>query len=123
MSTKFYKLSTKRIYRGPKGNVDRFLISVRGNFKCNVRRGLELCKEMGIDCVEFADEQHLAACIEVGVEGVVTDGKALGTVVTIPNDVKDGYYEGYSPEKLRMQVYGVLMQENAFLIDYMLKKN
>ena len=78
---------------------------------------------MGIDCVEFADEQHLAACIEVGVEGVVTDGKALGTVVTIPNDVKDGFYEGYSPEKLRMQVYGVLMQEKAFLIDYMLKKN
>lgn len=102
-------METKVIYRGPKGGVDRLRISAKGNFKCNVRRALELCKEMGIECAEFADEQYMTACIEAGVEGVVSP-KATGTVVTVPNDVKDGYYEGCSPEKLRMQVYRALMQ-------------
>lgn len=103
-------METKRIYRGPKNGMNRLLISAKGNFKCNTRRGLELCKEMGIDCVEFTEEQYMTTCIEASIEGVVTEGKSLGTAVTVPNDVKDGYYEGNSPEKFRMQVYAALMQ-------------
>ena len=103
-------METKTIYRSPKGEIDRIRIAAKGSFKCDVRRGLELCKEMGIDYIELADETSLSACAETGVEGTVTEGKTVGAVVTLPMDVKDGYYEGSSLEKLRMQAFGVFMQ-------------
>jgi hypothetical protein len=108
-------METKIIYRGPKKGVDRFTISATGNFKGNVRRALELCKDMGIEQVEFEDDINMTACIETGIEGVICDRKRRGTVVTVPNDVKDGLYEGSSPEKLRMQAYKSLMQGKTSL--------
>ena len=103
-------METKTIYRSSKGEIDRIRIAMKGKFKCDARRGLELCKEMGIDYIELTDDAYLTACAETGVEGNLTDGKSVGAVVTLPMDVKDGCYEGNSLEKLRMQAFGALMQ-------------
>jgi hypothetical protein len=103
-------METKTIYRSAKGEINRVRIAAKGSFKCDVRRGLELCKEMGIDYIELPDDAYLTACAETGVEGNLAEGKSVGTVVTLPVDVKDGYYEGNSLEKLRMQAFGALMQ-------------
>lgn len=83
-------MRTKKIYRTPIGNKkrkyrqDRFIIST---FKADTkekRRGIELCKELGFDMVEFgwADPktclQCMTACEEVAIDGIFQNWQCFG---------------------------------------------
>ena len=92
-------MQTKIIYRQPIGNPkrkyrqDRFVISTFRALTNNVRRGLELCKEMGFDMVEFGwvnpedSYRCVTACEEVGIDGIVQNWDVFGGFQTTEGDV------------------------------------
>lgn len=119
-------MDTKIIYRRPLGGQERFIISTV--YKCtdNVRRGLELCKEMKFNRINFCEASETdiydcaIACEEVAIDGVfrkaefssrfeyVVDEESISGMPRLYRiNVID---ENFSPERLRLKVYETLVQ-------------
>ncbi len=113
-------MKTKIVYRKPIGNQDHFVISTTYKRTQDVRRSLELLKDMYVNMVAFnrMDEKqahfHAVACEEVGILGAFKYADvvqsydfaiagAKGKTLAIGEDVT-------SPEQLRMKVYASLLQ-------------
>ena len=83
-------MDTKIIYREPIGNPDRkyrqdrFIISTFRALTKDLRRGLELCKELDFDMVEFGwvspteSYECVTACDEVGIDGIIQNWDVFG---------------------------------------------
>ena len=83
-------MDTKIIYREPIGNPDRkyrqdrFIISTFRALTKDLRRSLELCKELGFDMVEFGwvspaeSYDCVTACDEVGMDGIIQNWDVFG---------------------------------------------
>ena len=83
-------MNKKIIYREPIGNPDRkyrqdrFIISTFRALTKNLRRSLELCKELGFDMVEFGwvkpaeSYDCVTACDEVGIDGIIQNWDIFG---------------------------------------------
>ena len=83
-------METKIIYRHPLGNPrrkyrqDNLVISTFKAYTGNIRLGIEHCKEMGFNMVEFGwvppDEslKCITACEEVGIDGLFQNWDAFG---------------------------------------------
>ena len=83
-------METKIIYRKPLGNVsrkyrqDNLIISTFRALTKKTRRGLELCKDMGFDMVEFgwvnAEDSYkcVSACEEVGIDCIIQNWDVFG---------------------------------------------
>ena len=83
-------METRIIYRAPLGNPDRLYRQdnlVISTFKAqtkNLRRGLELCRELGFNLLEFAwvnpeeSLQCMTACEEVGIDGIFQNWEVYG---------------------------------------------
>ena len=83
-------MNKKIIYREPIGNPDRkyrqdrFMISTFRALTNNLRRSLELCKELGFDMVEFGwvspaeSYDCVTACDEVGIDGIIQNWDVFG---------------------------------------------
>ena len=119
-------MKTKIIYRKPLGNQDRFIISTTYKRKKNVRRSLEILKDMYVNLVNFnrVSEQeatsYATACDEVAIHGAfkaeqliqkldfAVDKKSVvatskcKTIIVADNK--------FSPEHLRMNVYAAILQ-------------
>lgn len=123
----------KIIYRKPLGNQDRFMISTTHRHTKNVRRSLELLKEMYVSMVNFhrVNEKdaytYAIACEEVALLGAFKDKELiekLDFAVDKKSVVKQSRWQtipvlddNFSPEKLRMKVYAALVQ-GAVGIEY-----
>jgi len=119
-------MKTKIIYRKPLGNQDRFIISTTYKRTKDVRRSLEILKDMYVNLVNFnrANEKeatsYATACDEVAIHGAfkaeqliqkldfAVDKKSVvatskcKTIIVADNK--------FSPEHLRMNVYANVMQ-------------
>lgn len=83
-------METKIIYRHPLGNPrrkyrqDNLVISTFKAYTGNIRLGIEHCKEMGFNMVEFGwvppaeSLKCLTACEEVGIDGLFQNWNAFG---------------------------------------------
>jgi len=83
-------METKIIYRTPVGNPerkyrqDKFIISTFKAKTEHVRRGIELCKELGFNMVEFGwvnpeeSFQCITACEETGLDGIFQNWDFFG---------------------------------------------
>lgn len=83
-------METKIIYRKPLGNPtrkyrqDNLMITTFKAYMTNVRLGIEHCKELGFDWLEFCwvnpeeSRKCMVACEEVGIDGVYQNWKAFG---------------------------------------------
>lgn len=83
-------MQTKVIYRGPVGNSkrkyrqERFIISTFSACTKNIRRGIELCKDLGFDMVEFGwvnpedSLKCMTACEEVAIDGIFQNWECFG---------------------------------------------
>lgn len=83
-------METKIIYRKPLGNSkrkyrqDNFIISTFKAYTENVRRGIELCKELDFDMVEFgwtdpeASLKCMTACEETRLDGIFQNWEIYG---------------------------------------------
>ena len=83
-------METKIIYRAPLGNPnrkyrqDRFLITTFKAYMTNLRLGIEHCKELGFDWLEFCwvdpseSRKCMVACEEVGIDGVFQNWPVFG---------------------------------------------
>ncbi len=83
-------MTTKKIYRRPIGNParlyrqDKFVISTFNACTQDIRRGIELCKELEFNMIEFGwvnPEDSLAcmtACEETGIDGIFQNWEAFG---------------------------------------------
>jgi len=92
-------METKIIYRRPRGNQtrkyrqDNFVISTFRALTKNTRRGLELCKDLGFDMVEFGwvnpkdSYECITACEEVGIDGIIQNWDLFGGFQTTEGDV------------------------------------
>lgn len=123
----------KIIYRKPLGNQDRFMISTIHTRTKNVRRGLELCKELYINMVNFDGVKpkdaysRAIACEEVGLDGAFKDTEFVqkfdfavdkNSVAEVSRWQNVSVWDGnFSPEKLRMKVFRALVQ-GAVGIEY-----
>lgn len=139
-------MDTKIIYRVPLGNPerkyrqDRFIISTFRALTKDVRRGLELCKELGFDMVEFGwvnpedSYRCVTACEEVGIDGIIQNWDVFGGFQTTEGEIKvdieqvkkyvkytkkykhvAGYYvwdEPYVDEKIQAAAQQVQMMED-----------
>ena len=93
-------METKIIYREPLGNPDRkyrqdrFIISTFRAQTKDIRRGLELCKELDFDMVEFgwvSPEDSYAcvtACEEVGMDGIIQNWDVFGGFQTTKGEIR-----------------------------------
>ena len=93
-------MDTKIIYRKPLGNPkrkyrqDRFIISTFRGLTNDLRKGLELCKELGLDMVEFGwvspEDSYLCvtACEEVGIDGIIQNWDVFGGFQTTKGEIK-----------------------------------
>lgn len=93
-------MDTKIIYREPLGNPnrkyrqDRFMISTFRGLTNDLRKGLELCKELGLDMVEFGwvtpedSYKCVTACEEVGIDGIIQNWDVFGGFQTTEGEVK-----------------------------------
>ncbi len=140
-------METKVIFRYPLGNPkrkyrqDRLIISTFNANMSNLRRGLEHCRELGFNTVEFAwvkpDDslRCITACEEVGIDGIFQnwdvyggfqetrggapiDGEKLAAYVGFTRKFRHfaGYYvwdEPLSTEKIRDAASQVAAIENA----------
>lgn len=119
-------MKTKIIYRKPLGNQDRFIISTTYKRTKNVRRSLEILKDMYVNLVNFnrvserEATSYATACDEVAIHGAfkaeqliqkldfAVDKKSVvatskcKTIIVADNK--------FSPEHLRMNVYATIMQ-------------
>jgi len=83
-------METKIIYRKPLGNPtrtyrqDNFMLSTFRALTKKPRRGLELCKDLGFDMVEFGwvnpedSYKCVTACEEVGIDGIIQNWDVFG---------------------------------------------
>ena len=83
-------METKIIYRTPLGNPnrkyrqDRLMITTFKAYMTNLRLGIEHCKELGFDWLEFCwvnpseSRKCMVACEEVGIDGVYQNWDAFG---------------------------------------------
>jgi len=83
-------METKIIYRKPLGNPTRkfrqkkLIISTFKAYMTNIRLGIENCKELGFDWLEFCwvnpeeSRKCMVACEEVGIDGVYQNWNAFG---------------------------------------------
>ena len=118
-------MTNKKIYREPLNGQDGFIISTIHKQTENMRRGLELCKEMYFNRINFCNVNkneiydYAIACEEVAIDGVfhktelaeefnyVIEGQCdlempdLHRIV-----VRD---KAFSPEKLRFKIYEGLL--------------
>ena len=93
-------METKIIYRRPLGNPtrtyrqDTFLISTFRALTKKPRQGLELCKDLGFDMVEFGwvnpedSYQCVTACEEVGIDGIIQNWDVFGGFQTTDDNLK-----------------------------------
>ena len=93
-------METKIIYRVPLGNPerkyrqDRFIISTFRALTNDLRKGLELCKELGLDMVEFGwvspedSYRCVTACEEVGIDGIIQNWDVFGGFQTTKGEIK-----------------------------------
>lgn len=119
-------MKAKIIYRKPLGNQDRFIISTTYKRTKNVRRSLEILKDMYVNLVNFnrvsekEATSYATACDEVAIHGAfkaeqliqkldfAVDKKSVvatskcKTIIVADNK--------FSPEHLRMNVYATIMQ-------------
>ncbi|MBP3663925.1 MAG: hypothetical protein J6J03_02065, partial [Tyzzerella sp.] len=76
-------MKTKIIYRKPLGNQDKFIISTTYKRTNNVRRSLEILKDMYVNLVNFnrINEKDVAscatACDEVAIYGAFKDEELI----------------------------------------------
>ena len=119
-------MKTKIIYRKPLGNQDRFIISTTYKRTKDVRRNLEVLKDMYVNLVNFnrvSEEEatsHATACDEVAIHGAfkdeelirkfdyATSKKSIVAVSKCKTIAVAG--DKFSPEELRMNVYATIMQ-------------
>lgn len=119
-------MTKKIIYRKPKNNLDRFIIATTYKESKNLRRSLELCKELYIEKVNFSEakqsEMCAVACEEVAIDGLFSD-KQLVQKYDFTFDytecadeyeraVKKIYIDKkeFSPNQLRREVFSSLLQ-------------
>lgn len=116
----------KIIYRKPLGNQDRFMISTTHRRTKNVRRSLELLKEMHFNFVNFHKVNtkdaytHAIACEEVALLGAFKEvelTEKLDFAVEKKSIAKISKWktisvldDHFSPEKLRMKVFSAILQ-------------
>ena len=118
-------MNTKKIFREPIGNQDRFLIVMVNKKKKNLRRFLELCKEMHCNLVNFentsATEEYdsAIACEEVALMGIFKKEKLVNQFRHAAHReeiMESSKVEGISIEKevtpteLRWKVFSALMR-------------
>ena len=119
-------METKIIYREPLGNPDRkyrqdrFIISTFRAQTKDIRRGLELCKELDFDMVEFgwvSPEDSYAcvtACEEVGMDGIIQNWDVFGGFQTTKGEIKTDIkkikdYIKYNLPNIQTVFSGVIM--------------
>lgn len=93
-------MKVKIIYREPLGNPgrkyrqDRFMISTFRALTKDLRKGLELCKDLGLDMVEFGwvspedSYRCVTACEEVGIDGIIQNWDVFGGFQTTKGERK-----------------------------------
>lgn len=93
-------METKIIYRKPLGNPtrtyrqDNFLLSTFRALTKKPRKGLELCKDLGFDMVEFGwvnpedSYKCVTACEEVGIDGIIQNWDVFGGFQTTDDNLK-----------------------------------
>ena len=98
-------METKVIYRAPVGNParkyrqDKLIISTFNAHTENVRRGMELCKELGFDMVEFGwvnpedSLKCMTACEETGLDGIFQNWEAFGGFQAAKGEHKADLYK------------------------------
>ena len=118
-------MNTKKIFRGPIGNQDRFLLAMVNKKKKSIRRFLEFCKEMHCNLVNFentsaAEESDGAvACEEVALTGTFRSEKLVNQFqyasyrdkIMEPSKVEEISIEKETtPTELRAKVFGALLR-------------
>lgn len=100
-------METKIIYRTPLGNPnrkyrqDKLMITTFKAYMTNLRLGIEHCKELGFDWLEFCwvnpaeSRKCMVACEEVGIDGVFQNWEAFGGFA------EEKGYKVINPEKIR----------------------
>lgn len=118
-------MKKKIIYRKPCGKQDRFTISTTYLKTDNVRRSLELCKEMNLNMVNFDKVKeneakvYACACDEIAIDGTFKQKEIVDCyeyAVEKAEVVNRARYkkiatkgQDFSPEMLRFEVYRAIL--------------